>query len=164
MSAATLPCGPQPRREHGIVPETHPPNTLWACLYVSSAAPGLSLAEIDALLIEARRRNEQDGITGVLLFGGGNFMQYFEGPRAAAEALLARLLRDKRHFDMHLIMNDPVEARRFSSWAMGFLTGEATRLRAGHAALANDQALRARVFETGAALENLMRQFYETMR
>jgi hypothetical protein len=122
------------------------------------------LAELDALLAKSRLRNEADGISGVLLFGGGNFMQYFEGPRAKVDALFHRLEGDTRHHDMRVLLRDPVEMRRFSSWTMGFLSGEANRLRVGHSALAEDAALHARVFQTGMALEKLMQHFYENMR
>ncbi|MDT7850152.1 BLUF domain-containing protein [Methylophilus sp. VKM B-3414] len=44
----------------------------------------------------SRAANSRDGITGVLLFDGLNFTQYFEGEAASVDALRANILRDQR--------------------------------------------------------------------
>ena len=57
-----------------------PETDLDSLVYVSSAVKLLRPEEIEYLLTRARERNEEYGITGVLLYIGGNFMQYIEGP------------------------------------------------------------------------------------
>lgn len=137
---------------------------LWACMYVSSGFPGLTFADLDQILAASRVRNAAEGISGVLLFGGGNFLQYFEGPQRAVEALRARLSRDPRHHDIRVMLHDPIERRSFSAWQMGFLSGESAQLRAGYSALAEDPSLRARLAEAHQPLETVMLHFHENMR
>lgn len=52
----------------------------------------------------ARVENSIHGITGVLLFDGLNFTQYFEGDEATVDRLLANILRDKRHKNIVLVL------------------------------------------------------------
>ena len=53
---------------------------LRAIAYVSSATRLLSVAELETLLVTARDLNLQSSVTGVLLYGSGIFMPFFEGP------------------------------------------------------------------------------------
>jgi len=53
---------------------------LGCLIYVSSAQKALRYEELDSLLTEARERNQQLGLTGVLLYLDQTFMQYIEGP------------------------------------------------------------------------------------
>lgn len=89
-------------------------------VYVSSAVAPFPPEALAELLRQARRRNEADGITGMLLYRSGNFIQAVEGPSLAVEALLDRLGRDPRHRDVTRILRQPIAARGFAAWSMGF--------------------------------------------
>ena len=56
-------------------------------IYSSQAAPGLGLAQQRAILERARRSNEKLGITGILLYCEGRFVQAIEGERSDVSAL-----------------------------------------------------------------------------
>lgn len=140
------------------------PSPSAVCIYVSTAAPTLTLADIDSLLVQSRARNERDGLTGVLLFGGGNFMQYVEGPGAAVDALRSRIATDRRHYDVHYILHSPLDRRRFTAWTMGFLSAEPRKLRAQYESLGDDEDLKAHILGAGSALEKVILKFYEAMR
>jgi len=88
-------------------------------LYVSSASHPLSTTELDALLAQSRNRNAQLGITGLLLYRDGNFMQAIEGPEESMRTVYASILRDPRHHDVISVIDMPVAARSFPDWAMG---------------------------------------------
>ncbi|MBW8852284.1 MAG: BLUF domain-containing protein [Xanthomonadales bacterium] len=77
---------------------------------------GLALV---SLLSHARARNAAQGITGVLLYANGAFVQCLEGPSAAVDALFARIERDPRHGDVVLLHALPVARRHFGAWWMG---------------------------------------------
>ncbi len=51
---------------------------LYNLVYVSSAVRPPTEAELRHLLQRAQERNRTQGVTGVLLFDAGNFMQYIE--------------------------------------------------------------------------------------
>ncbi len=89
-------------------------------IYVSTLAAGTSEAEIVQILETSVRRNTAVGITGMLLFAQGNFMQVLEGERGAVEETYARIVRDPRHDWVLEIDRWEVELRDFLRWSMGY--------------------------------------------
>ena len=73
-----------------------------------------------ALLGKSRANNKASGITGMLLFRGGNFMQVLEGSPDALGATLERIRRDPRHHDITVIGDFMVPQRSFADYQMGF--------------------------------------------
>lgn len=88
-------------------------------VYVSSATHQLSEAEMEALLLDARETNQRHGITGILLYGEGNFMQCFEGPPDAVTLIYARIRASRQHHDLITLMDEPSTERYFPGWYMG---------------------------------------------
>ncbi len=88
--------------------------------YVSSATHELSREELSQILAISRERNAPDGITGLLLYCDGNFIQVLEGPEAAIRATVDRIRRDPRHHQFTLLLDQPIGERAFAGWAMGF--------------------------------------------
>jgi uncharacterized Fe-S cluster-containing MiaB family protein len=70
---------------------------LLVIVYVSSATQELDADALNALARKARSHNLAHGITGVLLYQAGSFMQAIEGPRDEVAALFERICRDRRH-------------------------------------------------------------------
>ncbi len=88
--------------------------------YASVAVTPFASAELQELLLTSRRNNMQLGITGMLLYKDGEFMQVLEGEQAAVQALYARIARDPRHQRATTILEGPTDARHFPDWSMGF--------------------------------------------
>jgi hypothetical protein len=89
-------------------------------VYVSSAVEPFTSEELSALLDKCRRNNEALGITGMLLYRDGNFMQAIEGPQDAVSRLHAKIENDPRHRGMLTLVSGPAAAREFTHWSMGF--------------------------------------------
>lgn len=89
-------------------------------VYVSTAVAPFSKAELLALLARSRENNAASGITGMLLYKDGNFMQVLEGEEDAVLATHARIGRDPRHRGLMTLLQEPIAERRFSEWSMGF--------------------------------------------
>lgn len=90
-------------------------------IYISMASGvGPTQADLEALLAQCVRNNQAAGITGMLLYARGGYMQLIEGEGAAVEALFARILQDPRHSRVTMLLHDPIEARSFPQWAMAF--------------------------------------------
>ena len=70
---------------------------LFQLLYVSSAVSPFSTAELVTLLEKSRKRNDQTGISGMLLYYEANFMQLLEGLEEQIRLTHARIIRDRRH-------------------------------------------------------------------
>lgn len=101
---------------------------LRSIVYVSTASRPMDSDELEKLLVEARRLDRQNGITGVLLHSEGNFMQCFEGPEEAVQSTYRRILASSRHKALIELMNDPILHRTFSAWEMGSATPTGSEL------------------------------------
>lgn len=88
--------------------------------YVSTATAPLSRAELMELLAQARAENARNQITGMLVYQGGHFLQVLEGQPEAVRATMERIRQDPRHDLIALLFEEPVAAREFPDWRMGF--------------------------------------------
>lgn len=93
---------------------------MFSLTYVSSAVRPFTKAELSDLLAVSRRNNAGMGITGMLLYKDGNFMQVLEGEEAAVRALYARITGDPRHGGEIVLHQGYSERRQFPDWSMGF--------------------------------------------
>ena len=123
-------------------------------LYISQAASGITDEQVQDILRTAQRNNSAKRITGVLMYGGGLFMQVLEGPEQAVLRQYVKILDDPRHSDSRLIHITPTDEQIFKQWAMGVLKSDPLDFqRIGE--------LRARRLETvqSQTFTNLMRDF-----
>jgi hypothetical protein len=87
--------------------------------YASRANDGITPEALTAILKTSRSHNLDAGITGVLVFSDGIFLQVLEGGRDAVSGLYNRIAQDRRHRDVVLLGYDEIAERRFAGWAMG---------------------------------------------
>jgi hypothetical protein len=104
---------------------------LWQLVYVSAAAPGFELADLESVLRVSRERNARAQISGILLFEGRSFLQVLEGERAPIDALLETIRADARHDRTTLLLREPIEQRSFADWTMGYTRVALGELRDG---------------------------------
>src|SRR6476660_6592104 len=77
--------------------------------------------EVGRILMQSRRNNPRDGLVGGLYFANGWFFQCLEGPHGAISRLLVRLTGDARHTGVQVLDRTPIDARRFTRWAMKYV-------------------------------------------
>ncbi len=88
-------------------------------LYVSRALDPAAQAATDAILAQSRAHNMAKGITGILCYGGGIYLQAIEGGRNAVNDLYSIIVKDARHKDVVLLHYEEITERRFGGWTMG---------------------------------------------
>jgi Sensors of blue-light using FAD len=88
-------------------------------LYVSRAVSPDSPEIIESILADSRAHNLGQGITGILCYGGGIFLQAIEGGRTQVNALYSHIVGDKRHKDVVLLHYEEISERHFGGWTMG---------------------------------------------
>jgi len=88
-------------------------------LLYASRAVDRSEEAIEAILSQSRESNPSCGITGILCYGGGIFLQAIEGGRMQVSELYGHIQRDKRHKDVVLLHYEEISERRFGGWTMG---------------------------------------------
>lgn len=94
--------------------------SLHTLIYVSAATYQLSKQDLMKLLATCRNNNTDLGITGMLLYKDGQFMQVLEGEEANVVSLHKKIAHDDRHQYVTTIYSAPIKERSFSDWLMGF--------------------------------------------
>lgn len=92
-------------------------------LYVSashSTAEALK-KDLSDILESSKKNNQALGLTGILVHGGGMFMQVLEGPDHQVFRKYTEILDDKRHADCRIVLITTTEERAFPDWAMAVL-------------------------------------------
>lgn len=89
-------------------------------IYLSAGTEWLTGAELNEVLDISRKNNSRDGITGLLLYGDGNFIQLLEGEKAMTQKTFARISSDPRHKGITHIAGGKLEKRNFPEWTMGY--------------------------------------------
>ena len=90
-------------------------------VYISSAKEEFSASDLKTLLESARTRNNALGVTGMLIFHDGMFLQALEGENRAVNEIFASIQDDPRHGDLTVVHRGPgPEQRVFGEWSMGF--------------------------------------------
>jgi Sensors of blue-light using FAD len=93
---------------------------LRSIVYLSTAVSLFTEQELESLLVTARRSNLENGITGVLLYSDGNFMQCLEGSQASVQSTYDRILASRKHKNVVKLLDRGIAARSFADWQMGF--------------------------------------------
>ncbi|MGI8650719.1 MAG: BLUF domain-containing protein [Rubrobacter sp.] len=88
--------------------------------YASSATGTFLKEDLALLLAQCRENNSALGITGMLLYKDGNFMQVLEGEEEAVRKLYAKIESDPRHKGTIVFQQGYAEERQFPNWSMGF--------------------------------------------
>jgi hypothetical protein len=87
-------------------------------LYVSRAVGPQTGTVTAGILAAAQAHNAAHGVSGVLCQGQGLYLQVLEGERGELNQLYARLLQDRRHQDVQLLVFEEITQRRYPDWTM----------------------------------------------
>ena len=83
-------------------------------IYASEAvgATGATTLSIAQILGVSERNNRRDHLTSCVMFHQGHILQAIEGGRADVDRLIRRLLEDRRHSGLRILIDTPITARR----------------------------------------------------
>lgn len=112
----------------------------------------MAVDELEALGKAAEKKNEELGVTGVLMASGGLFYQVLEGPSEHIDQLYSEISRDGRHTDILLLgSEDEVPKRFFPDWSMKAINLDA----ASHVRLFPLKALIKAAFDQQLLVQNM---------
>lgn len=94
--------------------------TVFQLGYASAAAEPFSDDDLKELLAKARTNNSALGVTGMLLYHEGSFIQILEGDERTVQTLYAKIAEDPRHSNAMLLFKARGAERSFDQWTMGF--------------------------------------------
>lgn len=90
-------------------------------IYASRPAGSPDSSTIEAIVETARRKNQEEDVTGLLYVSPGAYLHALEGSREAVNRAFQRIGRDPRHTDVTLLFYAAIQSRAFSDWALAFL-------------------------------------------
>lgn len=94
---------------------------MYRVIYSSVAAVSMPNEELERILTTARSANEEQDITGVLIYVDGTFLQVLEGEKAALGPVIGRIVCDRRHRHITFLHVDETDSRTLAQWRMAYL-------------------------------------------
>lgn len=91
-------------------------------VYISAQTVDFDEEALRELLAVARKNNHALGVSGMLLYHQGSFIQVLEGDQDVVERLFEKIELDDRHTNTTVIFRGHAEERTFDEWAMGYLS------------------------------------------
>jgi hypothetical protein len=89
--------------------------------YTSKAIDGLGTDSVEMIFLSTQQNNYAKGISGVLLFGLGSFLQVLEGDKKQVLDLYENTIaQDPRHKELFEIINRPTDASIFEDYNSTF--------------------------------------------
>ena len=93
---------------------------LISLVYSSVSTSQMNETDLGQLLAQSRENNSRAGVTGMLLYRGGRFIQVLEGAETTVSALVSRIEADRRHSAVRVLLREPLQRRQFADWTMGY--------------------------------------------
>jgi hypothetical protein len=90
-------------------------------VYASKAIRPYTPEELNQLVERSRSNNASLGITGVLLYSAGVFIQLLEGEKAAVEKLYQNIQSDKGHYEIKCLVEEAITERSCPQWEMALV-------------------------------------------
>ena len=91
-------------------------------IYASHARPEIGYDDLTQIMSSAAEHNERHGISGLLCYSGGAFLQALEGRRPVVNQIYNRIARDTRHTEPEILSCGPIEVRSFIEWSMKMIS------------------------------------------
>lgn len=73
------------------------------------------------ILTSSFKFNQENRISGALVYGLGFFIQCLEGDEKTVNALYKKISQDTRHYDVTLICEMNIDDRHFPAWHMSLM-------------------------------------------
>ena len=101
---------------------------LYNLIYFSHSVISMHTKDMNPILVQSRKRNSAQGITGMLVYvegifddhTEGRFLQILEGTKADVTEVYTSIKNDIRHNQVTILKEGPIKNREFSTWKMGY--------------------------------------------
>lgn len=89
-------------------------------LFTSKAVKELTPQDLIHIHNQGARNNLKNDITGLLLYHNGEFVHLMEGEKQKVQDMCSKILLDKRHTDISLLLQDTTKRKYFENWSIAF--------------------------------------------
>ncbi|MCK6603396.1 MAG: BLUF domain-containing protein [Ignavibacteriaceae bacterium] len=83
-------------------------------VYLSKASEGTDTAAIKSIVEKSKENNLNSGISGILFYKDGYYMQYLEGSREAVDSLMTAIKSDTRNTEVKEVLSGVSRDKLFS--------------------------------------------------
>ena len=77
-------------------------------------------SDIGDIITTSKANNPKRGVTGILLYHQGKFVQVIEGEEEDLRKLMTIIEKDERHTNVQYLVDEKVNERGFDQWNMDF--------------------------------------------
>jgi len=88
--------------------------------YVSKLSESLTDEDVQKIFETTQNNNSKDGVTGILLYGFGNFFQVLEGDKKQVTNLFDHISSDPRHYNIETLIHHDIEFPIFANYSSTF--------------------------------------------
>ena len=88
--------------------------------YISAESYKLSSEDLLSILGKCNENNPRLGLTGMLIYGNGTFIQSIEGKEEIVKNMISKISSDARHKDFKVLSEEITEQRLYDEFNMGF--------------------------------------------
>ncbi len=93
--------------------------------YVSKGDTGLTQFDLENILKTTTSNNNENGVSGVLLFSSGYFFQVLEGEEELLKDLFCnKIMKDSRHSDIYVILQKSAKIPFFQGYSSKFVASQ----------------------------------------
>ncbi len=90
-------------------------------VYASRAIRPYTPEELNQLVERSRANNATLGVTGILLYSAGVFIQLLEGEKTVVEKLYQTIQSDKGHYEIKCLVEEAITQRSCPQWEMALV-------------------------------------------
>lgn len=109
---------PRPSSSQSAVAKACAQPALATLVYRSRCVTPLDDSALKQLVEAALQRNQAESVTGLLIYDGGRFLQWLEGPAESVDRIWQSIRVDSRHTDVEILGHMPTTVRCFPDWGM----------------------------------------------
>jgi hypothetical protein len=144
---------------------------LFNLIYISKATKLMTENELLYLLNQSTAWNKDHGLTGMLIYiegrfidrVEGRFMQVLEGTEYEVDRIFKNISKDARHHQLIVLKRGELESRNFDSWLMGFNSiGLDDYKQHPNFFELNDEYLKSENFKSSNSALSFLKSFYDT--
>ncbi len=95
-------------------------NNIFHLVYISIASETLAYSDLKHILESSEKHNAINEITGLLIYQDVYFIQLLEGNETKVVETMSRIIKDRRHNHLQVILESKSNQRIFSDWSMAF--------------------------------------------
>ena len=134
-------------------------NSLFSLVYTSKSVTKIDEELIKNILRVARKLNQRDQITGLLVAREDYFLQLLEGDEDTVQACFARIRADRRHSQIVLQGSCKITERHIPDWNMALFKSQGVKNTSEDLLALFEAGRRGEVYTDPKSLESLLRLF-----